>query len=56
MEQSLNSSTIASDKAIHGKLDKEWLSLIIKAKSMGVSITDIKEFLRNNPSAIQSHR
>lgn len=56
MEQYINESATSSEKTVHGKLDKEWISLIIRAKSMGVSITDIKEFFRNHPSATQKHR
>lgn len=28
-------------------LDKEWVSLIMKAKEMGITITEIKEFIND---------
>lgn len=35
------------------ELDLEWLSLIKEAKEMGISITEIKEFLLNPDTIIR---
>jgi DNA-binding transcriptional MerR regulator len=56
MEKHLNKRCPSSDKLKQEYLDKEWLSLIIKAKELGISLSEIKEFLRNHSSAIQEHR
>jgi DNA-binding transcriptional MerR regulator len=35
-------------KVYLGKLDEEWVELILSAKQMGLSIQEIKEFLDRN--------
>lgn len=35
------------------ELDLEWLSLICKANEMGITLTEIKEFLLNPDTIIQ---
>ena len=35
------------------ELDLEWLSLICKAKEMGISLTEIKEYLLNPDTIIR---
>ncbi len=32
---------------MEGKLDQEWLQLIIEAKNMGLSIEDVNDFLQS---------
>ncbi|QED49882.1 MerR family DNA-binding protein [Cytobacillus dafuensis] len=46
----------STEKLNQVNLDKEWLSLIIKAKALGISLSEIKEILRNHSSVIQKHR
>lgn len=36
------------------RLDKEWLSLILKAKEMGLTLTEIKEYISNFASIRKS--
>ncbi|WHY86535.1 anti-repressor SinI family protein [Neobacillus novalis] len=38
------------------ELDSEWLSLICKAKEMGISLTEIKEYLLNPGTIIRKDR
>jgi DNA-binding transcriptional MerR regulator len=36
---------------MEGKIDKEWLSLLIQAKQIGISIEEIRAFLRQEAPA-----
>ena len=38
---------------MEGKLDQEWLQLIIEAKNMGLSIEDVNDFLQSIKKGIK---
>jgi DNA-binding transcriptional MerR regulator len=39
---------LTAETACEEELDKEWINLIIKARNLGISIDEIKEFLKKS--------
>jgi DNA-binding transcriptional MerR regulator len=39
---------LTTDTACENELDKEWVDLIIEARNLGLSIDEIKEFLKKS--------